>query len=167
MVSEWRKLCFWFSLDSVVLHWGLELEGSKVPWMGRNLQSFVQILLDGGSQCECTCVQGRYILKPEYSLELPIWRQLPYWRQEVSPRGQGSPSQEESRDRRSHQGVGGTSAKSQETGGLPQGSEEPQPGVKRQEVSPRRQRHLSQESKDRKIRLRSGPCSRVLRLRPK
>lgn len=57
---EQGKSCFKLSLGSVILDRGLEFDGSKVSWVGRNLQSCVQVLLEACRVYEYTGVQGHY-----------------------------------------------------------------------------------------------------------
>lgn len=134
-------LCFWFSLDCVVPGRGRKLEGSKVYWAEWNLQSCVQILQHACSLCKYTGVQGRYILKPEDTSELLVWR---------------------------HPGVRRGPARSQKTGGLTQWSEELQSRDKSQEVLFQESGgHLSGCQENPYPEVRSGPCSRALQLKAK
>lgn len=57
---ERRKLCSLFSLDLVVLDQGLAFKGSEVPWVGKDLQSCVQDLLNSCSLYKGTGVRDRY-----------------------------------------------------------------------------------------------------------
>lgn len=60
MFCEQRKPCPKFSLDLVVPDQHLECEDSEVSWVRRNLQYYIQALLDAYCLCKCTDGQDRY-----------------------------------------------------------------------------------------------------------